>query len=79
MIGNIIGAIAGAKAAKSEPGGLGGTGGALLGAAVPMVLRRFGPLGLVVAAVGGYAVKRYMDKPDKPKRRRQPKVRPSAT
>jgi hypothetical protein len=65
MIGKIIGAIVGAKAAKSEPGGLGGTGGALLGAAVPMILRRFGPLGLVAAAVGGYAFKRYSDKREK--------------
>ena len=62
MLGKIIGAIVGAKAARSEPGGLGGTGGALLGAAVPMVLRRFGPLGLVAVAVGGYAYKRYSDK-----------------
>jgi hypothetical protein len=78
MIGKIIGAIVGAKAAKSEPGGLGGTGGALIGAAVPMILRRFGPLGLVAAAAGGYAFKRYKDKQDKRPRRR-PKVRPSAT
>ncbi len=77
MIGKIIGAIIGAKAAKSEPGGLGGTGGALIGAAVPMILRRFGPLGLVAAAAGGYAFKRYRDKQDK-RKRRPPKVRPSA-
>ena len=78
MIGKIIGAIVGAKAAKSEPGGLGGTGGALIGAAVPMILRRFGPLGLVAAAAGGYAFKRYKDKQDK-RARRRPKARPSAT
>lgn len=65
MIGKIIGAIVGAQAAKSEPGGLGSTGGALLGAAVPMVLRRFGPLGFVAVAVGAYALKRYTDKPAK--------------
>ena len=75
MIGKIIGAIVGAKAAKSEPGGLGGTGGALIGAAVPMILRRFGPLGLVAAAAGGYAFKRYKDKQAK---RARPRVRPSA-
>ena len=76
MIGKIIGAIVGAKAAKSEPGGLGGTGGAILGAAVPMVLRRFGLPGLVAVAIGGYALKRYNDKPAKRSRRRS-RAKPS--
>ena len=76
MIGKLIGAIVGATAAKSEPGGLGGTGGALIGAAVPMVLRRFGPLGLVAVAVGGYAYKRYSDKHAKRPARRA-KAKPS--
>jgi hypothetical protein len=80
MVGKILGAIVGAQAAKSEPGGLGGTGGALLGAAVPMVLRRFGPLGLVAVAVGGYALKRYTEKPAKSVKRpaRRPASRPRA-
>jgi hypothetical protein len=80
MIGKLIGAIAGAKAADHVRG-VSGTGGALLGAAAPMVLRRLGPLGLVAAAVGGYAYKRYADKQAKPRTRpaRQPKVKPSAT
>jgi hypothetical protein len=43
-----------------------------------MVLRRLGPLGLVAAAVGGYAFKRYKDKQAR-RPAKQPKVRPSAT
>lgn len=61
MIGKIIGAIAGSKASK-HVSGIGGTGGALLGAAAPVVLRRLGPLGLIAAAAGGYAFKKYNDK-----------------
>jgi hypothetical protein len=49
----------------------------LLGAAVPMVLRRFGPLGLVAVAVGGYALKRYHDKPARRPARR-PRAKPKA-
>jgi hypothetical protein len=76
MFGKLIGAVAGAKAADHVKG-MSGTGGALLGAAAPVVLRRLGPLGLVAVAVGGYAFKRYKDKQAKRDRRR-PKVRPSA-
>lgn len=73
MIGKIISAVAGAKAADHMRG-VSGTGGALLGAAAPMVLRRLGPVGLIAAVAGGYALKRYKDK-----HAAQPKVRPSAT
>lgn len=76
MIGKLIGAIAGAKAADHMRG-VSGTGGALLGAAAPMVLRRLGPVGLVAAVAGGYAFKRYKDKQSKVGA--QPKVKPSAT
>lgn len=58
MFGKIIGAIAGNQAAK-HISGLSGTGGALLGIAAPTVLRRLGPLGLIAAAAGGYAIKKY--------------------
>lgn len=57
MIGKIIGAVAGAKAAEHSRG-LGGPGGALLGAGAVAVARRFGPLGLVAAAAGGYWLKK---------------------
>lgn len=62
MIGKIIGAAVGAKAAQSVRGGVGGPGGALLGAGAVAVARRLGPLGLLAAAAGGYAYKRYSDK-----------------
>ena len=69
MIGRIIGAVAGAKAAEHSRK-MGGATGALVGAvAEPMVrkvaftvLRRIGPLGWIAAAAGGYALKRRADK-----------------
>lgn len=64
MIGKILGAVIGSKAAASHAGGLGGTGGALMGAGAAALLRRMGPVGLVAAVVGGYALKRYSDKRD---------------
>lgn len=69
MIGKIIGGIVGAKLARSKPGGLKGPGGALVGMAVPMLLRRLGPLGMIALAAGGYAYKRYSDKSAKPAKR----------
>ena len=75
MIGKLFGAAVGAKAANSVSGGLGGTGGALLGAGAATVIKRLSPLGLIAALAGGYAVKRYMDK----RETRRPDVKPSAT
>ncbi|EPR11076.1 hypothetical protein M527_03115 [Sphingobium indicum IP26] len=60
MIGKILGAIAGERAAKHVRG-LGGPGGALFGAGAAALIRRLGPLGLVAVAVGGYALKRHLD------------------
>ena len=75
MIGKLIGAVAGAKATEHVKG-VGGAGGALLGMAAPMVLRRLGPMGLIAAAVGGYAYKRYADKQAKrPARRGRAKAK----
>ena len=61
MIGKMIGAAIGARAAQSA-GGVSSPGGALLGAGAVAVARRLGPLGLLAAAAGGYAYKRYSDK-----------------
>ena len=69
MIGRIIGAAAGAKAAEHSKS-LGGAGGAVLGlVAEPVVrrvamtvLRRIGPIGWIAAAAGAYAYKRHSDK-----------------
>jgi len=69
MFGKLIGAVAGAKATEHVKG-IGGAGGALLGMAAPMVLRRLGPMGLIAAAVGGYAYKRYSEKQGKRPARR---------
>ncbi|MEO6041102.1 MAG: hypothetical protein ABIP41_04310 [Croceibacterium sp.] len=74
MLRNIIGALAGAKAAQ-RAGTVDGATGAVLGVvAVPLVTRiiqRMGPIGWIAAAAGGYAMNRYMEgKPaDAPKRR----------
>ena len=77
MLGKIIGAVAGAKAADhvrgiSEPGG------ALLGVGAAALARRLSLPAMLAIAAGGYAFKRYKDKQDKRPARR-PKVRPSAT
>ncbi|PNU03603.1 MULTISPECIES: hypothetical protein [Sphingomonadaceae] len=61
MIGKIIGAIAGSHASKHVQG-LNGSGGALLGVAVPTLLRRLSPLSLIAVAAGGYAYKKYADR-----------------
>ena len=77
MIGKIIGGIVGAKMAKSERGGLGGPGGALLGIGAAALARRLSLPEMLAVAAGGYAYERYQDKQETRKRRR-PKVRPSA-
>jgi len=61
MIGKLIGAIAGEHAAR-HVSGINGPGGALLGVGAATLLRRLGPVGLIAAAVGGYALKRHYDK-----------------
>jgi uncharacterized membrane protein YebE (DUF533 family) len=76
MFGKIIGGIAGAKAADHVRG-IGGTGGALLGVGTAALVKRLGPVGLIVALAGGYAFKRYQDKQAK-RASAKPKVRPSA-
>jgi hypothetical protein len=75
MIGKIIGAVAGKKAADHMRGVSGPTG-AILGAAAPMLLRRLSLPGMLAIAAGGYAFKRYKDKQDR--RASKPKVKPSA-
>jgi hypothetical protein len=61
MIGKIVGAVAGKRLAQRF-GGMSGPGGALLGVGAAAVARRMGPVGLVAALVGGWAVKRHMAK-----------------
>lgn len=61
MLGKIIGGVLGAKAAKNA-GGVDEPGGALLGVAAVAITRRFGLPGMIAAAAGGYALKRYNEK-----------------
>ncbi len=61
MIGKLIGAVVGERAARNISG-VNGAGGALIGVGTVAVLRRLGPLGLLAAAVGGYALKRHRNK-----------------
>lgn len=58
MLGKIVGGIIGAKVA-GRGAGMNQGGGALLGAAAVAATRRFGVPGMIAAAVGGYALKRY--------------------
>lgn len=62
MIGRIVGALAGRSIARNVGTTAGGLRGAALGAALPTVMRRMGPMGMIAAAAGGYAVKRVLDK-----------------
>jgi len=73
MIGKIIGAMPGTQASKHVRG-LNGTGGALLGAAAPILLRRLSPLTLIAAAAGAYAAKKHADGQ---KAEKLPRARPS--
>lgn len=76
MFGKILGGIVGAKAA-GHASSIGGTGGALLGVGAATLAKRFGPVGLIAALAGGYAIKRYKDKQAE-RASAQPEVRPSA-
>jgi hypothetical protein len=66
MLGRIISAFAGRSAARSLGGMGAGPLGAVAGAALPTLLprlsRRLGPGGMIAAAVGGYALTKYMNK-----------------
>lgn len=61
MLGKIVGGIIGAKAAKRTRG-VDEPGGALMGVAAVALARRFGLPGILAAAVGGYAIKRYSER-----------------
>lgn len=66
MIGKILGAVAGSSISKHIDG-VGGTRGALLGVGAAALLRRLGPVGLVTAIAGGYALKKYRQKREAPR------------
>lgn len=66
MIGRIISALAGRSIARSaggmSAGPMGAVAGALLPTMLPRVARRMGPMGMIAAAAGGYALTKYMQK-----------------
>ena len=61
MIGKIIGAIAGSKLAENSRN-IGGPTGALMGAGAATIARRLSLPALAAITVGGYLVKRHLDK-----------------
>ena len=70
MLGKILGAIAGKKAAEHTEN-IGGTGGALLGAAAVTLVRRMSIPGLIAVGAGGYALKRWKGRRDKAEAKRK--------
>lgn len=64
MIGKLIGALVGKRAAQ-HVSGVSETGGVLLGAAAVPVAKRLGLLGVIAVAAGGYALKRHLDREDR--------------
>ncbi|MEL0210909.1 MAG: hypothetical protein VW891_10060 [Novosphingobium sp.] len=61
MIGKIISAVVGKKIAERTPGMSEGTG-AVVGLAAATLARRMGPLGMIAAAGGTWAISRAMKK-----------------
>ena len=62
MLGRLIGATAATMIARQVGGAGAGPAGAAIAVALPFVLRRIGPAGMVAMAVGAWAVKRMVDK-----------------
>ncbi len=63
MLGKIIGAALGGKIAQQTKS-VGGTTGAMLGAAAPFVLSRISLPAMLAIGAGGYLAKKYLDKKD---------------
>jgi hypothetical protein len=81
MLGKILGAFVGKKAAE-QTSTLGGKSGALLGLAGATMLKRMSLPGLVAVTVGGYALKKWKNKLDAAEAKRrsfETPPRPSAT
>ncbi|QYE36202.1 MULTISPECIES: hypothetical protein [Sphingosinicellaceae] len=62
MLGRLVSMIAGRSIARTIGGAASGPAGAAIGVLLPTVLRRMGPQGMIVAALGGYVVKKAMKK-----------------
>ncbi|WP_199799688.1 hypothetical protein [Pseudoblastomonas halimionae] len=61
MIGKIIGAFVGGKAAQQSRG-IDGPAGALIGVAAASALRRLSIPAMIALGAGGYLAKKYFDK-----------------
>lgn len=60
MFGRIAAMVAGRSIARTVGGAASGPAGAVIGVLLPTVLRRMGPQGMIVAALGGYIVRKAM-------------------
>lgn len=83
MIGRLIGAFVGSKAAKQTTA-MGGTTGAVLGVLAPTILRRMSIPGMLAIGAGSYLVKKLADKKDdtaavSPRATAAPRVEPTAS
>ena len=72
MIGKIIGALVGARAADHVRG-VNEPGGALLGIGAAALARRLSLPAMLAIAAGGYVYKRYADKHQTPQKRSRPR------
>ena len=70
MIGEFFGAVAGAQAAKHSRT-VGGTGGALLGAAAVPLVKRLSIPAMLALGAGGYAYKKWSDRREAENARRR--------
>ena len=61
MLGKIVGAVIGERVSR-QVSGVNGAGGAVLGAGAASVIRRLGPVGLIAAGIGAYALKLHREK-----------------
>lgn len=65
MIRKLIGAAVGASVAKRHPAA-GGATGVVLATAIPFIISRVSLPAMVAIGVGGYVVKRFIDKSEQP-------------
>ena len=60
IMGRILTAVAGRAVARNVGGIAAGPAGLVLGAALPMLARRLGPMGIIGVAVGAWAIKKVI-------------------
>ena len=62
LFGNLVSSLAGRAVAKSIGGASAGPVGMAIGAALPLLARRLGPIGMVGLAAGAWAVGKFIAK-----------------